>query len=100
MEGIAPIPDIVFLLDVDPEEGIRRISESRKEQPNAFEKVETLTRVREAFHAIREPRIVTIDGSRPVEDVHHAVIAELSRRSTGPMRRLYGLEPVRESAAR
>jgi dTMP kinase len=100
MEGIAPIPEIVFLLDVTPEEGIRRISESRNEQPNEFEKIETLTRVREAFHAIREPRIVTIDGSRPVEDVHNAVIAELSNRAEGPMRRLRGLEPVRESAAR
>lgn len=100
MEQIAPVPDIVFLLEVAPEEGIRRISESRKERPNEFEKIETLTRVREAFHAIPEPRIVQIDGSRPVEDVHAAIIAELARRATGPMRRLQGVEPVRESAAR
>ncbi len=100
MERIAPIPDVVFLLEVAPEEGIRRISESRKERPNEFEKVETLTRVREAFHAIPEPRIVQIDGSQPVEDVHAAIVAELVRRATGPMRRLQGVEPVRESAAR
>jgi dTMP kinase len=100
MESIAPVPAVVLLLDVAPEEGIRRISESRKEQPNAFEKIETLTRVREAFHKIAEPRIVKIDGSPPLEDVHHSIIAELARRATGPLRRLEGLEPVRQSAAR
>jgi dTMP kinase len=100
MEQIAPIPDVVFLLDLPPAEGIRRISESRKEQPNAFEKLDTLTRVREAFNAIPEPRIVRIDGARPVEEVHDAVIGELARRAVGKMERLKGVAPVRESAAR
>jgi dTMP kinase len=100
MEQIAPIPDVTFLLDVAPEEGIRRISESRNERPNEFEKLETLTRVREKFHAISEPRIVRIDGGLPVDDVHEAIIAELTQRATGPLKRLRGVEPVRESAAR
>lgn len=100
MEQIAPVPDVVFLLDFPPAEGIRRISESRNEQPNEFEKIETLTRVREVFNAIPEPCIVRVNGARPVEEVHQALIAELSRRATGKMQRLKGLEPVRESAAR
>jgi dTMP kinase len=100
MEQIAPIPDVVFLLDLAPAEGIRRISESRNEQPNEFEKIETLTRVREVFNAIAEPRIVRIDGGRPLEEVHEAVIAELARRAVGKMERLKGVAPVRESAAR
>jgi dTMP kinase len=99
MEEIAPVPDVVFLLDLPPAEGIRRISESRKERPNEFEKIGTLTRVREAFNAIPEPRIVRVDGSRPVEEVHEELIAELSRRATGKMERLKGVEPVRESWA-
>jgi dTMP kinase len=100
MEKIAPLPDVVFLLDVSPAEGIRRISESRNERPNEFEKIETLTRVREAFNAIPEPRIARIDGGRPVDEVHEAVIAELSARATGRMERLKKVEPVRQSAAR
>ncbi len=100
MEQIAPTPEVIFLLDVDPAEGIRRISESRKEQPNAFEKIETLTRVREAFNAIAEPRLVRIDGGGSVEAVHEAVVGELARRAAGKMARLKGVEPVRESAAR
>lgn len=99
MEKIAPPPDIVFLLDVDPAQAVRLISESRNERPDEFEKIETLTRVRKAYNAIQEPRIVRIDGSRPVEEVHEAVIAELSRRAIGKMERLKGVEPVRESAA-
>lgn len=100
MEQIAPVPDLVFLLDLPPAEGIRRISESRNERPNEFEKIETLTRVREAFNSIPEPRLVRIDGGQTVEEVHEAVVAELSRRAVGNMARLSGVEPVRESAAR
>jgi dTMP kinase len=100
MEQIAPVPDVVFLLDLPPAEGIRRISESRNERPNEFEKLDTLTRVRDAFNAIPEPCIVRIDGGRPVEEVHQALVTELSRRATGNLQRLRGLQPVRESAAR
>jgi dTMP kinase len=100
MEKIAPIPDIVFLLDLPAGEGIRRISESRNERPNEFEKIETLTRVRRAFNSIPEPRIVRIDGSRPIDEVHEAIVSELSRRASGELERLKGVEPVRESAAR
>jgi dTMP kinase len=100
MEQIAPLPDIVFLLDVDPEQAVRLISESRGERPDEFEKIETLARVRKAYNAIQEPRIVRIDAGRPVEEVHEAVIAALSRCATGNMERLKGVEPVRVSAAR
>jgi dTMP kinase len=99
MEQIAPIPDVVFLLDLPPVEAVRLISESRNDRLDEFEKIETLTRVREAYNAIQEPRIARIDGGRPVEEVHQAVIAELSRRAVGRMARLKGVEPVRESAA-
>ena len=99
MEQIAPIPDVVFLLDLLPAEAVRLISESRNERPDEFEKIETLTRVRAAYNAIQEPRIVRIDGGRPVDEVHESVIAELSRRATGKMERLRGIQPVRESAA-
>jgi dTMP kinase len=100
MEQIAPIPNVVFLLDLPAAEGIRRISESRNERPNEFEKIETLTRVRAAFNAIQEPRMVRIDGGRAVEEVHEAVIGELARRAVGKMERLKHVEPVRESAGR
>ena len=100
MEKIAPIPDIVFLLDLSAAEGIRLISESRNERPNEFEKIETLTRVREVFNSIPEPRIVRIDASRTIDEVHEAIISELSSRAQGELARLRGVEPVRESAAR
>jgi dTMP kinase len=96
MEQIAPVPDVTFLLDVDPAEGIRRISESRNEQPNAFENIETLTRVRETFNAIRESRIVKVDGGQPEYDVHRQMIRELVARATGPMSRLANVQPLQE----
>jgi dTMP kinase len=99
MERIAPQPDIVFLLDVSPPETLRRISESRNEQPNEFEKLETLTRVQQAFNAIRDARIVRIDARRPIADVHKQVIEELTKRLGGRLAEAHNLQPVTQSVA-
>ncbi len=83
MEALAPIPDVVFLLDVSPQVSIARISTSRNEKPNEFETLENLTRVRQAFHAIADPRIIKIDGTLPERQVHDLMMSNLKR---GPLR--------------
>ena len=74
-ELFAPIPDVVFLLDVDPSLGLFRIAEFRNETPNEFERLETLQKVREVFHSLPDSNLVRIDGS-PSVDVVHATILE------------------------
>lgn len=73
MEARFPIPDVVFLLDLDPFTAVHRISNSRKETPNEFERVEALAHVREVFNSLEGP-ICKIEGNIPIAAVHVAVM--------------------------
>jgi len=45
----APVPDAVFLLDIDPEISVARISNLRGEKPNKFESIPALKKSRQIF---------------------------------------------------
>ncbi len=77
MEAMFPVPDLVLILDVDPAESIRRISELRGEQPNAFERRESLEGVRRIFLGLDGANIRMIDGSLAVEEVHRRIVNEV-----------------------
>ncbi|MFQ5455961.1 MAG: dTMP kinase [Nitrospirota bacterium] len=78
-EEFAPIPDILIIIDISPEEGIRRIKEKRGERPNKYEEKMYLTKVRDIFklfartiqsvHQGKRPIIHIIDGSQSNEDI-------------------------------
>lgn len=53
MLEIAPVPDVVFLLDVPPEVGLSRIAEGRGETPNMFENAPGLS-ISHAFSLISQ----------------------------------------------
>lgn len=74
METRFPTPDAVFLLDLDPTLALYRISQSRGQTPNEFERIDSLVRVREVFNSLQEPPVVKIDGSLSAEAVHRAVM--------------------------
>jgi dTMP kinase len=82
MEAMFPIPDRVFLLDLDPTLAIHRISHSRKEAPNEFERVESLIRARDVFNSLGGP-ITRIDGSLSIPAVHQSVMRAFVE---GPLR--------------
>ena len=63
METRFPIPDAVFILDVDPIVGVHRIAHSRGEEPNHFEERGDLAKAREIFQSLSDPNIFHIDGS-------------------------------------
>jgi len=48
LNSFAPVPDVIFVLDLDPRIGLERIRK-RGDVPNIFETTETLTRCREIF---------------------------------------------------
>lgn len=54
-EAFAPVPDLLILLDIAPEEAISRIEKSRSETPDHFEGMDYLTRVREIFRTLTGP---------------------------------------------
>jgi dTMP kinase len=82
------LPDITFILDIPPEEGLARAAERRSgSAPDRFESQELLLheRVRRAFLDIAEEepeRCIVIDASQPeamvAEDVWEAVLQRLS----------------------
>lgn len=60
-EAFAIRPDLVFILDVDAEAGLARIS-GRKSRDELFERRDYLRRVRRIFLGLRGPRFVHLDG--------------------------------------
>lgn len=59
----APEPDLVLLLRVPPEEGVRRIREQRRERPNDFEQEEQLIKVDQLFSSFPQHYITRIDST-------------------------------------
>ena len=74
MEKRFPIPDAVFVLDIDPTLAVYRISQSRKQTPNEFERIEELVRVRAVFGSLEGHPVTKIDGSMSVQAVHRAIM--------------------------
>ncbi len=70
-EEIAPKPDLVILLDVDPEIALRRIASRGKLTP--FEELEYLKKVRENFLKYSDDVTVVVDASKPLEKVKEEI---------------------------
>jgi len=70
LNKFAEKPDLVILLDVDPEIGLRRIKRKRAR----FERIEILKKVREKYLELAEREgFKVIDANRGVEDVFEDV---------------------------
>lgn len=67
-EAFAPAPDLVLLLDIDPLAGTGRILR-RGDQPDDFEAVIYLAKVRDIFLSLPQPFIRRINAARPVDEV-------------------------------
>jgi len=67
-ERFAPRPDLVLLLDFDPEGGLQRVH-ARGDAPDTFEELEQLRAVRRIFLGLQCPFIRRVDASRSPEEV-------------------------------
>ena len=77
-EKIAPKPDLVIILDVKPEIGIRRIKE-RGDKPNKFEDLEYLEKVRKIFLELKDDNIVIVDANKNIEFVKNEVLRVIKK---------------------
>ena len=69
-ESFAPIPDLILLFDIIPEEGLGRISSGRSGGTNeGYEQEEYLTRVREIMNRFEAPCLRHVDAAGSVEEV-------------------------------
>jgi dTMP kinase len=67
-ESFAVIPDLVFILDVDPAGGLKR-TEVRKRRDLLFEREDYLHRVRAIFLSLQGDSVFHIDASRSEDEV-------------------------------
>lgn len=70
-----PSPDATFFIDVLPEVGLNRISHSRGEVPNHFERLDLLIAIREVFLDLHklDSNIHLIDGHPSPDEVFHQI---------------------------
>lgn len=67
-EDFVVAPDLVFVLDVDPREGLDRIRK-RKKKDRLFEREEYLVRVRDIFRSFKGEHFIHIDASKSRKEV-------------------------------
>lgn len=71
-EDFAVRPDLVFILDVDAQKGLKRI-ENRKNKDMLFEQEEYLVKVRKIFRSIQGENIFLVDAQRPEDEISREV---------------------------
>lgn len=65
-------PDMVFILDIDPNEGLKRI-EDRKKKDKLFEREDYLKKVRDIFRSFKGENIIHIDALKPKEEISREI---------------------------
>jgi len=68
-----PMPDVVFFLDLDPEEAETREGYGTER----YENMDFQRKVRDAYHALRGPHWITIDASLDTDEIHDKVLAAM-----------------------
>ncbi|MHA3771715.1 dTMP kinase [Verrucomicrobiota bacterium sgz303538] len=76
-EQFAPQPDLLLLLDADPERTLERVR-SRGDVPNEFERESALKEIRRIFLSISRPYLVRINASTGADEVARQVRASFS----------------------
>ncbi|MEP7363736.1 MAG: dTMP kinase [Acidobacteriota bacterium] len=79
MESLFPAPDLVLWFDLEPERALVRITASRGEIPNEFERQEGLERAREVFQTMAGGHIRRIDASGSEDEIFSHVRTEVLR---------------------
>ena len=65
--SFAPQPDLLFLVEISPQEGLKRIARAREEGADSFEREQYLEKVCEGFLRLDKPFLHRISGVKPVE---------------------------------
>lgn len=72
-------PDLVLFFDLDPEQGLARVTARGGQQEPVFEELGYLERVAEIFRSLALPELVRIDASRGEDEVAKDVVSAIDR---------------------
>ena len=76
------VPDITFLIDIRPEEALRRMDNNSDRIEG--EGIEFQSRVRKTYHELAEKfqdRFVLLDGHNTIYDIQQKLLNEIKRRN-------------------
>jgi thymidylate kinase len=63
----APEPNLLFLIEIPPGAGIKRIKESREKETDSFERENYLLKVSQIFHSLEKPFLYRLSGEKSVQ---------------------------------
>ncbi|MEZ0345823.1 MAG: dTMP kinase [Infirmifilum sp.] len=75
------LPDIVILLDLNPDEAVKRLK--NRGETTRFEDPEFMVKVRDKYLSLAQnynSLFVVVDASKPIREVHRDIIAKLKER--------------------
>ncbi len=72
-ESFAVKPDLVFILDIDPRDGLKRIEKNRKKKDLLFEQEDYLSRVREIFRGFKGQNVFHINALHPEDNIYNEI---------------------------
>ena len=73
----AMVPDLVILLDIDPDKSLERVSDREK---TVFEKNEYLKKVRAEYLRYAEmEELVVVDALQSIEEVHEDILSQVKK---------------------
>ncbi len=73
-EGEAPVPDLVFILDLPPALGLARRGKKSGPVQQQTETLDYLTRVAAIYQTMRGPHFHWLDAALPREEIHAAIL--------------------------
>jgi dTMP kinase len=79
--AFAPQPDLTFIIDVDVDRALARISSSRPGLAMLFEKKDFLLKVRSNYLKLTGPQLAHIDGNRDIDTVLADIIDCFEKRT-------------------
>lgn len=77
-EEFAPMPDLVFILDIDPREGLKRIQD-RKKKDRLFEREEYLVKVRKIFRSFKGKGFIHLSGLEARDEISKKIFERVIR---------------------
>ena len=76
-ELFAPEPDLLVILDLEPETGLQRVK-TRGDRADHFEETDTLTKAREIFLSIRKPYLYLLDARQDPKVLSDLILSRFS----------------------
>lgn len=76
-ERFAPLPDVILLLDIDPDVAMSRIIQGREGINPGFEQVDYLRKVRDIFNSLTLPNLRRIDTMMNIAAVSEEIKKEV-----------------------